>query len=131
MNHASIMVRDPADPKGNGMPVHRLLPEYFNTHDDPNAVEQLIKKYCDIHGKLKEYVEDPIICVFAALMNIRIVLYHTTVEDPVSINDVAETTENSVMTLWCDGGHYMVRYRPLTQTLFPKPASGISRQIKG
>ena len=71
-----------------------------------------MKNYCDTHGKLREYVEDPIIHVFADLMNINIVVYHTTAEDPVTFNLEAGQDESSVMALWCNGGHYMVRYRP-------------------
>ena len=92
------------------MPVHRLFPGDFNSSDDA-AVELLVHNYCITQGKPKEYVEDPIIFVFAAFMNISIVVHHTTVEHPVSINAAAGQDESSVMTLWCNGGHYMVRYR--------------------
>jgi hypothetical protein len=112
------MVPDPAKPDEDGMHVYCLLPGYFNAAD-AEALEQLVQDYCKTHGKLREYVEDPIIHVFASLMNINIVVYHTTVEDPININIDAGLDDSSVMTLWCNGGHYMVRYRPLN----PKPYS--------
>jgi hypothetical protein len=113
-HYQSIMALDP-ELNGDGMPVYCLLPgaslsEASNATDE--ALVNLVKNYCDTHGKLREYVEDPIIHVFADLMNITIVVYHTTAEDPVTFNDSAGPDESSVMALWCNGGHYMVRYRP-------------------
>ena len=84
--------------------------------------ENLVKTYCAKHGKKGEYVEDPCVHAFADLMDISIKVYHTSVSEPQPYNyDAAEA--RPIMSLWCDGGHYMVRHRPLTQNpnLKPKP----------
>ena len=114
-HYESIMAPDPELNGDGGMPVYCLLPgaslsEASNATDE--ALVHLVKNYCDTHGELREYVEDPIIHVFAHLMNITIVVYHTTAEDPITFNDSAGQNESSVMALWFNGGHYMVRYRP-------------------
>ena len=112
-HYTTIMAPDPTD---TVMPVHRLLPGALDATDDA-AVEWLVHDYGVTHGTPGEYVEDPIIRVFAALMNINIIVFHTTSSDPVNINFEAGLDESRVMMLWCNGGHYMVRYRPLN----PKP----------
>ena len=117
-HYTTIMAPDPEDLFDAVMPVHRLLPGALTATDDV-ALELLVQDFCLTHGKRGEYVEDPIIRVFAVLMNINVIVYHTRASDPIEINVEAGIDARNILILWCDGQHYMVRYRPLN----PQPFS--------
>ena len=110
-NYASIMAPDPTQFAGPEVPVYTFLPGFLETND----VETFVQQYCDTHGLLKAWVEDPIIRVFADLKNITIHVYHTSHMNPIIINPDA----CDLMKLWCDGGHYMVRYRTINLNPIP------------
>jgi len=107
VNHLRSQYKTIDTPEG---PLHMLLPGASNI--DEHELTQLVEDYCDKQGRLGEFVEDPCIRVFANLFGISIFVYLTSSPLPVKIND-DESGSRRILTLWCDGGHYQVRCRPL------------------
>ena len=105
-----------SDTNNDTQPVHVLIPKKQRTSDlDEHGLQQLVDEYCDKQGKLGEYVEDPCVRVFAHLMDISIIVYHTSSSNPVEINR-DESVQRRILTLWCNHGHFQVSCRPLPCT---------------
>ena len=104
------------DTNNDTQPLHVLIPKKQGTSDlDEHGLQQLVDEYCDKQGKLGEYVEDPCVRVFAHLMGISIIVYHTSSSNPVEINR-DESVQRRILRLWCNHGHFQVRCRPLPCT---------------
>jgi hypothetical protein len=95
--------------------LHNLIfPDWCESYEQPE-IEKRMETFCDIHQKRGEYVEDPCLRAFAALMDICIIVYHISAPNPQFYNQ-EEGVSRRILYLWCDGGHYQVRCRPLPQT---------------
>ena len=112
VNHLRTCSRHIMTPTGT---LHNLIfPDWCERYEQL-GIEERMETFCDIHQKRGAYVEDPCLRAFAALMGICIIVYHTTVPDPQFYNQ-EEGVSRRILYLWCDGGHYQVRCRPLPQT---------------
>jgi hypothetical protein len=85
-------------------PVTILLEGAGDCSDD-EALNTIVASYCEKNRQLNEYVEDPCVHSFAHLMDIQINVYHTGL--PL-INSYNANASGGILTLWCDGNHYLV-----------------------
>ena len=94
-----------------------LLLEGAGDCSDDEALNAIVATYCEDNRKVGEYVEDPCVYSFAQLMDIQINVHHTRVPEVQNYNAGAS---GEILTLWCDGNHYLVTLNPKPKTLNPQ-----------
>lgn len=102
LNHLQRNHRQILTPNG---PLTHLLEGASDCVDD-DAQDTLVADFCNKHRQVGTFEEDPSVRAFADLMDVTVLVHHTSVALITAINDERKTGET--LRLWNNGYHYKV-----------------------